>query len=481
MELDPTLDAVAQAELVRSGEVTPLELVDAAIARANELNPVINAIVLPLYGKAREQAARALPEGPLRGVPMTIKDLRSPAAGEPRHDGNRILKELDFHEDHDCYVIEKLRGAGLVNIGRTNVPEFACGRSPITCENDAHGSTRNPWNPEHTAMGSSGGAAASVAAGIVPIAHGTDGGGSIRMPASACGVVGLKPTRGRISAGPDHGESWAGCSTHGMLTRSVRDAALALDILSGPMPGDPYYVSPPPRPFAEEVGTAPGTLRIGLLPRVPAPEIHRDCSEGVERAGRLLETLGHEVELSHPKAYEELEWLQGYATMIAVSTAAIVDEWSQRIGHTWSEADMEPPTWEAAAQGRQTSGLEYAAAVDGLHAFSRRMATWWEGGFDVLVTPTLATPPPRLGYLIDPEMARLRLIQTMPFTAQCNATGQPAVSLPLHWSSEGLPIGIQLIARYGGEGLLLRLAAQLEEAAPWRDRRPAVSRGLQLV
>jgi amidase len=474
MELDPTADATALADLVRKGEVKPFELVDAAVERAKKLNPAINAIILPLYERALEQAARPLPEGPLRGVPISIKDLRSPAAGEPRHDGSRILKELDFHEDHDCFVAAKLRAAGLVNIGRTNVPEFACGRSPITCENDAHGSTRNPWNLEHTAMGSSGGAAASVAAGIVPIAHGTDGGGSIRMPASACGVVGLKPTRGRISSGPDHGESWAGCSTHGMLTRSVRDAALGLDILAGPMPGDPYYAPPPPRPFAEEVGAPPGTLRIGLLPRLPSPEVHRDCAEGVERVGRLLETLGHEVELSHPKAYEALDWLGDFGTMVAVNTAVTLDAWAQRIGHAWSEADLEPPTWEAAEQGRATSGLEYAEAIARLHAFSRRMATWWDDGFDVLVTPTLATPPPRLGYLTDPETARMRLLQTMPFTAQFNVTGQPAMSLPLHRSSEGLPIGIQFGARYAGEGLLLRLAAQLEEAAPWRDRRPVV-------
>jgi amidase len=294
------------------------------------------------------------------------------------------------------------------------------------------------------------------------------------MPASACGLVGLKPSRGRISCGPDHGESWAGCSTHGVLTRSVRDAALGLDILAGPMPGDPYTAPPPPRPFAEEVGAAPGTLRIGLLPSLPSLEIHRDCTEGVEHVGRLLETLGHAVELSHPEAYEELEWLGDYSTMVAVSTAVSLDAWSQRIGHAWSEADLEPPTWQAAELGRATSGVEYAAAIARLHAFSRRIAAWWENGFDVLVTPTLATPPPRLGYLIDPEAARVRLLQTMPFTAQFNVTGQPALSLPLHQSSEGLPIGIQFVARYAGEGLVLRLAAQLEQAAPWRHRRPAV-------
>lgn len=477
MELDAASDAVALADLVRGGEVTPGELVEAAIARAEKVNPSVNAIILPLYESARTRAGGPLPEGPLRGVPITIKDLRTPAAGEPRRDGNRVLKERDFHEDHDCFVAAKLREAGLVNIGRTNVPEFACGRSPITCENDAHGATRNPWNPERTAMGSSGGAAASVAAGIVPIAHGTDGGGSIRMPASACGVVGLKPTRGRISSGPDHGESWAGCSTHGMLTRSVRDAALALDILAGPMPGDPYSAPPPPRPFSEEVGAAPGRLRIGLLPSLPSPEAHRDCREGVEEVGRLLERLGHHVELSHPEAYQDLGWLGDYATLIAVSTAAGLEEWTRRIGHTWTEADLEPPTWQAAEQGRATSGPEYAAALTRLHGFSRRMAAWWEEGFDVLVTPTLATPPPPLGYLIDPEAARLRLLQTMPFTAQFNVTGQPAISLPLHWSSEGLPIGIHFAARYAAEGLLLRLAAQLEEASPWRDRRPAVWAG----
>jgi amidase len=474
MGFDPRLDAIGQADLVARGEVKAVELVEAAIARAQSLNPAINAIILPLYERAREQAMRGLPEGPLRGVPLTIKDLRTPAAGEPRNDGNRVLKERNFHEDHDCYVAEKLRSAGLVTIGRTNVPEFACGRSPITCENDAHGATRNPWNLDHTAMGSSGGAAASVAAGIVPIAHGTDGGGSIRMPASACGLVGLKPTRGRISNGPDAGEGWAGCSTHGMLTRSVRDAALALDILSGPMPGDPYYAHPPRRPFSMEVGASPGRLRIGLLPRLPSPEVHADCAEGVERTGRLLEELGYEVALSHPEAYAQLDWIGDYAKIIDVSTATTLDEWSLRIGHRWSADDLEPPTWEAAERGRATPGFEYLAALNRLHAYSRRVATWWEDGFDVLVTPTLATPPPRLGYLIEPETARIRLAQTMPFTAQFNVTGQPAISLPLHWSAEGLPIGIQFVARYGGEAVLLQLATQLEEAAPWRDRRPAV-------
>jgi amidase len=259
-----------------------------------------------------------------------------------------------------------------------------------------------------------------------------------------------------------------------MLTRSVRDAALGLDVLAGPMPGDPYTAPPPPRPFSEEVGASPGSLRIGLMPDHPSLEVHRDCTEGVTRVGRLLETLGHQVELSHPEGYESLEWLGDFGIMVGVCTAAGLDEWSQRIGHTWSEADLEPPTWEAAEQGRATSGVEYAAAIARLHAFGRRMAAWWEGGFDVLVTPTLATPPPRLGYLIEPATARLRLLQTMPFTAQFNVSGQPAVSLPLHESSEGLPIGIHFVARYAGEGLLLRLAAQLEEATPWNDRRPPV-------
>jgi amidase len=259
-----------------------------------------------------------------------------------------------------------------------------------------------------------------------------------------------------------------------MLTRTVRDAALGLDLLAGPMPGDPYYASPPPRPFAEEVGVPPGKLRVGLLPRLAAPEVHSDCAEGVERVGKLLETLGHEVELSHPEAYAQLDWIGDYSTIIDVSSAMTLEDWSKRIGRPLTEGDLERPTWESAERGREKSGAEYLSALTRLHAFARRVATWWEEGFDVLVTPTLATPPPRLGYLIEPETARVRLAQTMPFTAQLNVTGQPGISLPLHWSSEGLPVGIHFVARYGAESLLIRLASQLEEAAPWRDRRPPV-------
>jgi len=464
-------DATELAERVRRGETTPSELVAAAIERAEAVNPTINAITIPRYERALEQAAGEVPDGPFRGVPFAIKDLGLPEAGEPQHEGNRVLKEIDHRANRDSYLASKLRAAGLISIGRTNVPEFSSGNCPGSCETVAYGTTRNPWNLEHTAMGSSGGSSAAVAAGILPIAHANDGGGSTRIPASANGLVGLKATRGRVSVGPDLGEGWAGGSMDGMVTRSVRDAATALDVISGAMPGDPYYAPPPSRPFASEPGADPGSLRIGLCPALPGRPIHDECRAAVEATGKLLEARGHRVELSHPVAMEE-DILTPYFEVVCVHTAWELDAWARVIGRPWTEDDMEEGTWAAYQDGLALGGLAYVTGLTNLHAFSRRMADWWATGFDILVTPTLAAPPPRLGFLIDLEKGWDRVVDLVQCTPQFNVTGQPAISLPLHWTADGLPVGVQLVGPYAGEALLLRLSAQLEAAAPWSHRRP---------
>src|SRR5215813_12130640 len=296
------LDAMAQAELVRRGEVTPRELVDAAIARVEKLNPTLNAVITPLFDKARAQAnSPNLPNGPFRGVPFLLKDLGCHSAGDPYHEGMRFLRQAGWTAENDTYMAAKLRAAGFIFLGKTNTPEL--GSLPTT-EPQAYGPTRNPWDITRSTGGSSGGSAAAVAAGIVPVAHANDGGGSIRIPASECGLVGLKPSRGRVSWGPEYGELWQGLAVEHVVSRSVRDTAALLDVVAGPMPGDPYFAPPPIRPFREEVGAEPGRLRIGMMSRVSGgrTQVHPDCVAATTEAARLLESLGHHVEESYPQA-----------------------------------------------------------------------------------------------------------------------------------------------------------------------------------
>ncbi|MFQ5381170.1 MAG: amidase [Dehalococcoidia bacterium] len=462
-------DATELAELVRRGKASPAELIEDAIARIEKLNPEINALIHPRFEAARAEAAGELPDGPFKGVPFVVKDLGCAIGGEPHHQGCRALKDAGYRAPHDSYLYQRFKALGLVTLGRTNTPEFG---STITTEPVACGPTRNPWNLNHSTGGSSGGSAAAVAAGLVPLAHANDGGGSIRIPASECGLVGLKPTRGRVTQGPDLGEGWAGATIDGVVTRSVRDTATALDGISGPAPGDPYFAPPPPRPFSEEVGADPGQLRIGLAPTVPGGTTHPECQAAVEAAGKLLADLGHAVEVAQPEALSEPEFNAHFINILASSSAADFATWAEAIGRPLTSDDVEPGNWAFYEMGQTIPAAAYIASVQWTHAWQRRMAAWWAEGFDVLVTPTLAGPPPEIGWLSDPEQGLARVTELMLFTAQFNVSGQPAISLPLHQTAGGLPVGVQFVGPYAGEGLLLRLASQLESAAPWANRLP---------
>jgi amidase len=473
-----SLDATAQAALVRKGEVKPIELVEAAIARIERINPELNAVIIPLFEKARALAtSQELPRGPFHGVPFLIKDLLLQTKGDAYHAGTRFLRALGWVSDHDTFLAEKLRSAGFVFVGKTNVPEL--GPVPAT-EPETYGPSRNPWNLEHSTGGSSGGSAAAVASGMVPVAHGNDGGGSIRIPSSECGLVGLKPSRGRTSLGPDLGEYWAGAAIEHVLTRSVRDTAAILDLVSGWMPGDPYAAPAPVRPFLEEVGAPLDPLRVGLMTDPPVPDVvtHDDCGAAVREAATLLASLGHRVEESHPAALESPEFSASTGMISVAGVSRDIDMWGEKIGRDLGADDMEAYTWMLTQVGREVSARDYLRAVEIVDATTREVAQWWEDGYDVLITPTLPVPPPRLGECRPSggdvlETARWALA-VCAFTMPFNHTGQPAISLPLHWNEGGLPIGVQMVGAYGREDLLIRLAAQLEAAKPWKDRRPPI-------
>lgn len=470
-----TLDATAQAALVRERRVSPVELVDAAIARIEKLNPQLNAVILPLFDKARTAVSSPLPDAPFRGVPFLLKDLDACSSGDPFHCGMKFLRDREWLANYDTYLVEKFRAAGFVFLGKTNTPELGLN---VTTEPQAYGPSRNPWNPEHSTGGSSGGSAGAVASGMVPAAHASDGGGSIRIPASECGLVGLKPSRGRVSLGPDRGEFWNGFVISHVVTRSVRDSAAILDAISGPMPGDPYVAPPPARAFRDEVGAEPGRLRIGVVTNVPGGTIHADCAEAARRTGRLLESAGHSVEESRPDALIDPEMATHFMMIVTSWVAATLDDWSRRTGHTIGPDEVEPETWAYANMGRAVTAAQYIQASLWLNVYSRRMASWWASGFDLLVTPTLGAPPPRIGELAgspdDPLANMDRVLALIPFTPPFNITGQPAISLPLHWNAGGLPIGVQLVAAYGREDVLIRVAAQLEQAQPWSARHPRI-------
>ncbi len=462
------LDATAQADLVRRGDITASELVDAAIAAADERNPAINAIIHPRYDAARAEAAAVPTEpggqsGHFAGVPMVVKDLGCAIGGEPHHMGTRALKGIGYRAPHDSFLYRRFRRAGFVAIGRTNTPEWG---STITTEPEAYGPSRNPWNLDHSTGGSSGGSAAAVAAGIVAVGHANDGGGSIRIPASECGLVGLKPTRGRVSAGPDVGESWAGATIDGAVTRSVRDAAAVLDAIAGYEPGDLYVAPSLQRPLADEVGVHPGRLRIGVWSGAAMDgAVHAECIAGVDRTAALLEGLGHHVEVSVPDAMYDPGFSERYLTVLAACTLNDLRVLEEILGRPAGPDDLEFGNLLFAEMGRKVSAADYLAALQQQHLWVRRMLQWWHG-FDLLLTPVLAVPPPPIGWLSGAEGGG-RVRDILLFTAQFNVTGQPAVSLPLHMSADGLPVGSQLVAAHGREDVLVRVAAQLEEASPW--------------
>ena len=475
----PFLDATALAQMVRSGDASPTELVDDAIDRIDKLNPELNAVIRPRFDQARREAAAALPDGPFRGVPIVLKDLMCNLAGEEIHEGMRVLKEARYVAPEDQELARRLRAAGFVVVGRTNTPEL--GIVPTT-EPLAYGPTRNPWDTARSTGGSSGGSAAAVASGMVPLGHAGDGGGSIRIPASECGLVGLKPSRARVPSGPEWGDLFGGLVCELAVTRTVRDTAAVLDALSGPAPGDPYAAPTPLRPFIDEVGADPGRLRIGLQVAAfgATVDTHPDCVRAAEAAGSLLEALGHAVEPAHVDALDAPEFVEAFLLVWSAGIGYDVDHyWSGKLGRPIQQDEVEPLTWALVEAARGANASDFLDARHKLQTVSRRVAQWYEGGFDLLLTPTLAEPPPLLGEFDSPPdnpiHGLLRAAALVPFTPPFNVSGQPAISLPLHWNDDGLPIGVQLVAPYGREDVLLRVAAQLEQAAPWAHRRPVVS------
>ncbi len=475
------MDATDQAALVRHGSVSASELVEAAIERIESVNPQLNAVIHPMFEQARARAATSL-DGPFAGVPMVIKDLDGFYAGAPWHGGNRLLKELNYIPPVTSAIFDRFEAAGFVIVGKTNTPEF--GLLPTT-EPTAYGSARNPWNPEHSTGGSSGGSAAAVASGMVPVGHAGDGGGSIRIPASACGLVGLKPSRGRITLGPPEGEAWAGLVARSAVTRSVRDSALILDALHGPLPGDPYTAPPPAQPYANEVGRSPGRLRIGLRTAVSAGLVPVDpqCVAAAEQAAALLESLGHEVEIAGPPALDEIELVGFFSTVMNVNAATLLNEIAAIAGRQLTAEDVERTTWDLAEAGRAVSGAEYVAALTALHAWCRRVGMFWASkdaggqGFDLLLTPTTAEPSPAIGDVHRPDEPEMSMFRALPFainTAPYNMTGQPGISVPFTQAESGVPIGIQLVGDAFREDVLIQVASQIETAHPWEHLVPQV-------
>ncbi len=467
------LDATAQAELVRRRKVKPIELVDAAIERIERLNPTINAVITPMYEEARTVAKGELPDGPLAGVPFLLKDIFASYAGVRMTFGSAFLR--DNVPDHDSELVARQKRAGLIILGKTNLSEF--GLIPTT-EPRLFGPSRNPWDTGRTTGGSSGGSAAAVAAGMVPAAHGADGGGSIRIPASCCGLFGLKPTRARNPLGPDYGDILGGLTVEHALTRSVRDSAALLDATSGPDVGDPYWAPPPAHPFLQEVGADPGRLRIAFsVESHTGTAVHDDCVKAVRDAAALCADLGHEVVEAAPAALGEY-LVQPFLTIWAAGCAMAIDGLVLLSGRSATPDQFEPLTWAFYEKGRQHSASDYLIAVALLQMVARD-AGHFLVDHDVWLTPTLAEPPLPLGSFDSPPENPLkwidRAVEFMPFTPIANFTGQPAMSVPLYWNSDGLPIGTHFTGRFGDEATLFRLAAKLEEARPWAGRRPPVS------
>jgi amidase/6-aminohexanoate-cyclic-dimer hydrolase len=463
-------DALALAERVRNGEDTPTSLLDAAIERLEKRNPALNAVVIPMLDHARRAIAAGLPGGPFAGVPFLLKDLHVLVPGVRTTHGSRLF--ADFVPEHESEMTARFRRAGLVVFGKTHSPEFGLS---TTSESRLFGRTRNPWHPERVAGGSSGGAAAAVAAGLVPAAHATDGGGSIRVPASCCGVFGLKPTRGRTPAGPDAGEGWSGMSAQGVVSRTVRDSAALLDVLAGPDLGAPYAAQPPARPFLAETATPPGRLRIALQTKTwNGAATHPTCVAAAEDAAKLCASLGHVVEEA-TFALDVEPYREATGTIIGASTRATMEDRARALGRPLVPEDVEPGTWLVASIGASRDAVAYVRALRTLHRVGRELARFLER-YDVILTPTLAVPPPPLGVLSlsnpNPGESVATLFQTVGFTQLANAAGNPAMSVPLTWDADGLPIGAQFMGRMDDEATLFRLAAQLEQARPWFERRP---------
>ncbi len=468
-------DGLGLAGLVRSGEVQPVELVDTVIEAIERLDGQLNAITTPMFEIARERAAEPTLQGPFAGVPYLLKDIRASYAGVPTSDGSALLRE--FVRPYDSEIVARHKRAGLICVGKTNTPEFGL---TGTTEPHAFGPSCNPWDVGRTTGGSSGGAGAAVAARIVPVAHASDGGGSIRIPASCCGLVGLKPTRARNPLGPEIGDVMNGLVVEHMLTVSVRDSAALLDATRGPDVGDPYCAPEPDRPFLDEVGAPVQALRVAVSTDSPlGSDVDDECVEAARSVAKTLESLGHHVEEARPE-YDDDLFRKAFTTVWFSNLAATIQTLEAEFGEAAVSQHCEALSLVTAGRGREFSASDYVRAVVGMQVFARRIAQFHQT-YDVFVTPTLARGPAPLGVLHPARgEANLRLYakrmkEFTPFTQMANATGQPAVSLPLHWTEAGLPIGVQFMGRFGDEATLIRLASQLEESRPWRHRRPSVN------
>jgi amidase len=505
---DAFTDATALADLVHRGEVSPTELAEEAIQRIEKLNPQLNAITIPLFDKARAEAAAVSPDAPFAGVPYVVKDLTLESKGDPCTASIRGVKESGYRSTRDSWFIERMRQAGFLLIGRANTPEMGIYE---TTEPEAWGPSGNPFDVTRASGASSGGSAAAVGSGMVPVAHGNDGAGSVRMPASLCGVVGLKPSRGRISTGPEILESdlVAGDAHEGLMTHSVRDVAAVLDVVSGHRPGDGYAAPTPVTSFLDALGIDPGRLKIGVLTHDPKQEVRVPdvCVAAARAAADALANAGHDVSDGYPEGLHDGNLPVDFLPVVAVAIMRELERFGRLIGRPITAADVEPYTWAVASAGRDVTGAEYANGIDSLRRHARDIEMWWEEGWDLLLSPTTATSaPPLLGRprVTDPEQlaAITALFQGRPpeweerlpeggnvvlpdgdddqlglltFTASFNVSGQPAITLPVWQSEEGFPIGVQLVAAYGREDILFQVASQLEAAMPWSDRRPPVA------
>jgi amidase len=482
------LDATDLARLIKKKEIKAEELVEFTIQRIEKINPKLNAVIHKLYEQARETAKTwtvRIEEGKgsgrsFPGVPFLLKDLVAECQGTPFHEGCRAV--VGNVSKLDSELVRRQKASGLIIVGKTNTPEF--GLLPTT-EPELYGPTKNPWDLNLTPGGSSGGSAAAVASGIVPMAHGNDGGGSIRVPASCCGLFGLKPTRGRNPLGPLHGDLMSGLACEHAITRTVRDSAALLDATSGPAPGDPYWAPPKERSYLEEVNREPGRLKIGVLLEVPSTgkdesKLHPACEQAVRGAAKLCEELGHTVEVVSPSVFDQPGIVTTFGSIFSCNAGYTVAYWERELGKKIGLNELEPLTWRSSQAGLRKTGADYMTAIEEIQRLSRKIALWYEeGGYDLLLTPTMAIPPTPLGsFQIKTEdpTGWLRVTNAfVAFTRIQNMTGQPAMSVPLYWNEANVPIGVHFAGRFGDEATLFRLAAQLEKARPWKDRRPPVS------
>ena len=489
-----THDALSLAALVKKGEVTPLELAEAAIQKVEKLNPQLNAVIYKMYDEARRVVKSDLPDGPFKGVPFLIKDLISTYAGTPHAKGTKGLKNANYISPTDNELMRRFRATGVVALGKTNTPEF--GLQGVT-EPEAFGPTLNPWDVTRTSGGSSGGAGAAVASGMVPFGSGGDGGGSIRIPSSCCGLFGLKPSRGRVPMAPN-GEMWHGAVVEHVLTRTVRDSAAMLDAIQGDALGMPYFAKPPERPYLQEVTNDQIDLKVAFTTQSPfGNAVDPECIKAVEKTAKLLESLGHKVEETQPD-YDALELSKAFMVMYLSEAAHEVAMLEEPLGRKATRQDVEAITWVCHLLGKAHSALELVQALDVWNKVARIMGRFHEK-YDLYLSPTLAVLPPKIGEL-KPTAGEMRLVNivnslnagkmlkgtgiveemakknfsAMPYTQLANMTGQPAMSVPMHWSEGGLPVGVHFMAAIGEEGLLFRVAGQLERAAPWFETVPPI-------